>query len=345
MSISEEDSRTGHTAALPPTNRSGSSMQESSSTALVPTSPRESLPTLIAAAGPAASFAWEEFFQGRIGNRNTRIAYEKAVRRFLAWTATREPDVARITPGMVGRYFNELPLSVPSKKLHLAAVRNFFDLLVQRHVMILNPAHSVRTERYSAIEGRTPRIPVEQARQLLQSIRIESILDLRDRAIIAILAYTAARETPIAKLLLGDFAHDATQFVLRFHEKRGKVRTVPVRHDLEGFLREYVAVAGLEQEPKDAPLFRTVQNGRLTNRPISGVDIWRVVKRRLKAAGLPTICSPHSFRSCVATDLLEQGVPLEDVQILMNHSDVRTTRLYDRRQRHVTRNIVERISV
>jgi site-specific recombinase XerD len=45
------------------------------------------------------------------------------------------------------------------------------------------------------------------------------------------------------------------------------------------------------------------------------------------------------------TDLLGQGVPLEDVQHLAGHADPRTTRLYDRRQRRVTRNIVERISL
>jgi hypothetical protein len=39
------------------------------------------------------------------------------------------------------------------------------------------------------------------------------------------------------------------------------------------------------------------------------------------------------------------GVPLEDVQNLTRHSDPRTIRLYDRRQRKVTRNIVERISI
>ena len=36
---------------------------------------------------------------------------------------------------------------------------------------------------------------------------------------------------------------------------------------------------------------------------------------------------------------------LEDVQYLAGHADPRTTRLYDRRQKQVTRNIVERISV
>ena len=47
----------------------------------------------------------------------------------------------------------------------------------------------------------------------------------------------------------------------------------------------------------------------------------------------------------LVTDLLEQSVPLEDVQHLAGHADPRTTRLYDRRRRKVTRNIVERISI
>ena len=45
------------------------------------------------------------------------------------------------------------------------------------------------------------------------------------------------------------------------------------------------------------------------------------------------------------TDLLRQGVPLEDVQYLAGHSDPRVTRLYDRRQQRVSRQIVERISI
>jgi len=40
------------------------------------------------------------------------------------------------------------------------------------------------------------------------------------------------------------------------------------------------------------------------------------------------------------TDLLEQGVPLEDAQRLAGHADSGTTRLYDRRDQKITRNIV-----
>ena len=71
-----------------------------------------------------------------------------------------------------------------------------------------------------------------------------------------------------------------------------------------------------------------------------------MVKRRLRDAGLPAQqLSCHSFRATTITDLLTQGVPLEDVQYLAGHADPRTTRLYERRQKQVTRNIVERISV
>ena len=61
--------------------------------------------------------------------------------------------------------------------------------------------------------------------------------------------------------------------------------------------------------------------------------------------GCPRSSVPHSFRVLVVTDLLSQDVPLEDVQYLAGHANPRTTQIYDRRRRRVTRNIVERISV
>jgi len=75
-------------------------------------------------------------------------------------------------------------------------------------------------------------------------------------------------------------------------------------------------------------------------------DIYRMVKWRLRDAELTARqISYHSLRTTTITDLLTQGVPLEDVQYLAGHADPRTTHLYDRRQKQVTRNIVERISV
>jgi integrase len=70
-----------------------------------------------------------------------------------------------------------------------------------------------------------------------------------------------------------------------------------------------------------------------------------MMKRRMKEAGLPPDLSPHSFRVTTITDVLDQQLPLEDVQDLARHADPRTTWLYDRSRRQITRNIVERIRV
>ncbi len=96
-----------------------------------------------------------------------------------------------------------------------------------------------------------------------------------------------------------------------------------MRHDLESFIKEYIARAGFDDQPKDRPLFRTaVRNAkRLTDRGMSGQDICLMVKRRLVRSGLPSSLSPHSFRVATATDLLEQGVPIEDVQYLLGQAD------------------------
>ena len=321
------------------------------------------LPAIVHQAGPAAVFAANEFFYGRLRNPHTRVAYRRAVDRFLAWCEQGGLELARIAPGDVGQYFDVLRrnnLSIATRKQHLSAIRHFFDGLVTRHAILLNPALSVREERYEVVEGKTPEITVQHARKLLNSINViekikrdgveeeqPCLMGLRDRAMLAILAYTSSRAGATAQLRRGDFYDTGDQWMLRFTEKGGKSREIPVRHDLRQMIAAYIEAADLRQAPKDAPLFRPAlgNTGKLTARTIHVNDICRMMKRRLAAASLPSRLSPHSFRVAVITDLLEQGVPLEDVQHLAGHADPRTTRLYDRRQRKVTRNIVERISI
>ena len=151
----------------------------------------------------------------------------------------------------------------------------------------------------------------------------------------------------MATLRRGSLYSSGDQFLLHFDEKGGKSREIPVRHDLEQMLFEYMHEVGSVDAGKDTPLFPTAarKSGTLTTNAMYGVDVYRMVKRRLKDAGLESRLSPHSFRVTTITDLLEQGVPLEDVQRLAGHADPRTTRLYDRRQKKITRNIVERISI
>jgi integrase len=183
-------------------------MRTSTLPAVIDPLPRRFTPPLIEQAGNGARFAWDEWFSAEMRNSHTRRAYGYAVRQFLAWCEAHALALRDIAPGHVGDYYNELRLSVPSKNQHLSAIRCFFDRLVLRHAVLLNPTSSVRGERYSLSEGKTPEITVRQERKLLKSIRGRNIAALRDRAIAATLIYTAARIGAVAALTVGSFIHD-----------------------------------------------------------------------------------------------------------------------------------------
>ena len=317
------------------------------SRALVPKTPDHHL-QLLRAAGPAATFAAEEFFTARIRNPHTRKAYAVPVRRFLTWLAAQDVSLVDATPGHAARFLDSYGGSVPTQKLALSALRHFCDLLVTRHALMLNPFQSVRPPRESRTEGKTPEITVAQTRDLLTSIDASASSGVRDRAILGTVIYTGARAGAVARLRLQDLRDYGDYRTLRMREKRGKEREIPVRIDLDAWLTAYLSAAKIASQAPDSPLFRVLSPTSATGFGDAGITpatLRAMLKRRLKAIGLPAFLTVHSFRALVITDLLDQGVPMEDVQYLVGHSDPSTTQLYDRRARAVSRNIVERISV
>jgi len=304
------------------------------------------VPALVEEAGNNAKFAWDEFLYGALSNAHTRRSYGKAVGDLLKAADDAGLSLAQISPKFIRKYLEQMSVSIPTKKLRLSAMKNFFDLAVTRHAVPLNPALSVRGERYSVIEGKTPEITVSQVRKLIKVCDENSLIGLRDKTIISTLIYTAARVGAVVNLSVEDFSQSGEQAVLKFGEKGGKAREIPVRSDLQALIRAYIerSQVGLS---KSSPLFRSAKGkcDELTERGLTANNVRDMIKRRLKQAKLPGNFSPHSFRVCALTDLLKQEIPREDVQYLAGHADARTTSLYDRRSRKVTRNIVERISV
>ena len=304
------------------------------------------VPAILMRAGANAVFAADEFFAARIRNPHTRQAYQRVITRFLSWCEDQGLEIQQVTPGLAGRFLEEIPGQIKTKNQALSALRHFFDTLVNRHAVLLNPFTTVRGLPTNT-EGRTPGISIEQARQLLRSLDTSNVVGLRDRALVGVLSYTGARVGAITRLRLKDFEDHGFQRVLRFLEKGGNYRQIPVRHDLDHWLTEYIEAAGLEGEPMEWPLFRAAvgKTRTLSKDGLSTNAVQVLLKRRLRDARLPMIFSPHSFRVMVVTDLLTQGVALEDVQFLAGHANPRTTQIYDRRQHQITQNIVERISV
>ena len=316
------------------------------STALATLADLASFPQILQRAGGEALFAADEFFSARLANEHTRRAYGRAVRDFFVWCEAHGLELRQISPGAAARFINGLTGGGSRKKVYLAALRQLFDVLVTRHAVVLNPFASVRGPR--AQSGNTPAISVEQARQLLAAIDTSRPVGLRDRAVLGTLTYTGARVGAVAALRFQDLRDYGDHRALFFREKRGKTREIPIRIKLDRWIADYIDAARIGDDAKQSPLFRLVDRQSPTGLASKGVRAWtirNILKRRLKEAGLPETFTPHSFRVMVVTDLLEQGVPMEDVQHLAGHSHPSTTQVYDRRERRVTRNIVERISV
>jgi len=300
-------------------------------------------------AGSHASDRFIEFFTARIRNPNTRRAYLKAAVRFLDWCQQMDLALVDIESVHVATYIEGLQqnLAKSSVKLHLSAIRHLFDWLVIGHVLTINPATAVRGPKLSTKTGKTPVMSADQARELLDSIDGGKIGDLRDRALIAALTYTAGRIGAVLNLKVKDYHPQGKTWFLNLHEKGGKFHPVPCHHKLVEYLDAYINAAGIAGD-KNAPLFRTLERkkGRpLSSKALAQAETYQMLKRRAKKAGIIVDINNHTFRATAITTLLQNGAELEQAQALANHADVRTTRLYDRRKHDATQAIVEKIDI
>ena len=104
--------------------------------------------------------------------------------------------------------------------------------------------------------------------------------------------------------------------------------------------------AGIQDDRKGW-LFRAVEKNNhkvLTEKPMTRIHIWYMIKRRARAAGIPTDTSCHTFRATGITTYLKNGGSREKAQQMAGHASARTTQLYDRRDEDVSLDEVERIA-
>jgi integrase len=69
-----------------------------------------------------------------------------------------------------------------------------------------------------------------------------------------VLAYTFARSGAVVTLKVEDYYPSGKRVLLRFKEKGGKKKELPVHHKLEELLDQYLKATGLEKETQ-SPLF------------------------------------------------------------------------------------------
>jgi site-specific recombinase XerD len=307
------------------------------------------IPATIARAGDRAARRFLEFFAATIRNKNTRMAYYRAVTEFFAWIDQHKiGQLVDIEPLHVAAYVEALGarMAKPTVKQHLAAIRMCFDWLVTGGVLTVNPAHAVRGPKHVVKRGKTPVLTTDQARVLLDSIDTATLVGLRDRALIGVMTYAFARVGAVVAMRVEDYFANGKRWWVRLHEKGSKRHEMPAHHKLEAYLDEYIRAAGSAGEPK-SPLFRSARGrtGELTGEAMNRVDAWRMIQRRAGERGLKVKIGCHTFRATGITAYLEAGGTLENAQAMAAHESPRTTKLYDRTGDDITLDEVERIAI
>lgn len=182
-------------------------------------------------------------------------------------------------------------------------------------------------------DGKTVGLTPEDCRRLLDAPSVDTPAGIRDRALLAVLAYSGCRVGELCRLRIVDYKASAGHRVLEVRGKGGKERRVhPEAFErLDGWLA-LAAVAGADS----VPLFRPTATARgrgfdgFQNRPLTRRAVQYLVARYVRRLALDPNVSVHSFRVTALTTARERGADIVDLQDFAGHSDPRTTLTYIR---------------
>jgi len=256
----------------------------------------------------------------------TIAAYDNTLKQFRDWVCKQlqdhEPDQVTIR-------------DVLAYVQYLREVRDNGDSAINRTVVVLRrfyaamvamgqlDHHDNPLASFPSIKAVPRKLPVvlssEQVKRLLPEPKPDTVLGLRDRALLALLYGTGIRASECASLRNGNV--DLQQLTITVEGKGGHERTIPLNPELAPVLRSYVEARG--PALNNAPFFRSRSGRRLSRGGVyERVRTWGQRCR----IGVPL--SPHRIRHTFASHLVRAGVGLVTIRDLLGHRLITSTQIY-----------------
>lgn len=202
----------------------------------------------------------------------------------------------------------------------VTVLRNFYRAIVA--LGHLEPRQNPMAH-FPKIKAAPRKLPTTLSREevsvLLDHPKTDTILGIRDRALLTLLYGTGIRASECAGLAEHDINWE--EGLIRVVGKGGHERTVPLNEEVLHVLRQYRLARG-GAKPQE-PFFRSREG-----RALSRNAIYERVRRNARQARIAQRVSPHRLRHTFATHLVQEGVGLVTLRDLLGHRQITSTQIY-----------------
>ena len=281
-------------------------------------------------------------------SQHTRLNYRRDLQQFLQHSRIggELERLVEIRPNDVALWRDEmkrLGLANATIRRKMTSLRAFFSYLQTYGYVGANPAHGKFVKAPPAPrDGKTVGLSPKACRLLLEAANVATPAGTRDRAILAVLAYSACRVGELVMLKVADYRLSGEHRVLSIYGKGGKERLLPLHIEAVERLNDWLAVAAIADD-RQGPLFRRVATPRgnghdgfdrahLTTRSVANV-----VRKYAKRIGLDPAVTVHSLRVTALTTARERGADSIDLQDFAGHADPRPSLTYIRSRDRLSR--------
>ncbi len=272
----------------------------------------------------------------------TRAAYARELAEFFRFASIppEHPErLATIRPHNIANWRDDLRshgLANSTIVRKITVLRSLFSYLQLYGFCGTNPAHSdfVSVPPVPR-DGKTVGLSPEDCRRLLDAPAVTTPECCRDRALLAVLAYTGCRVGELTRLRVKDYKTSGGHHLLEIRGKGGKERRVPLHPEAFERLEEWLNTPGLRTEGENA-LFRPTKTARgrgkdgFRMKGLSRRAVQLLIARYIKKLNLDPAVTVHSLRVTALTTARERGCDIIDLQDFAGHADPRTTLTYIR---------------
>lgn len=254
-------------------------------------------------------------------SKNTIETYNLCLIAYLNYLDESNLLLKDVTEKNIINYLQSLKVSEKTMALNITVIKTFHKYLYNNGMLYEDVSLLVKRPK---MERSLPEVLTEREMNDFLEIPLNDKYSIRNKALFELMYATGVRVSELINLKLEDI--DFLNQTILIKGKGKKQRIVPVFIYTLNALKDYLNIRGefIPEGKKDPNVLFLSNRGKKLNR--TGIN--KLIKKRALELGLTKEVTPHTFRHTFATHLLDGGADIRSIQLLLGHSDLKTTKIY-----------------